>query len=385
MNKKITALLTLIGLALMVAVPVSAGATVGGPVTTGLLKGTGGGTAPIVKAKWEMDSPYASLLGTDDLPTAGAQFMPPGAWNANMNYSVCAVVTDPNGASDIAGVYAEIFYPVDRKMHKAGDDIDNPTGGCGAFIEQNTLVKLTKDNGYNLFCNTIRTNNTNLPTFNSPYGYNEICAADGELMKETAYVYCDDKTLTWEDPAGMYKVRTYAQDKAGNISGYLENQFEYLPLTGFAADFTNVSYGEVLLNTDKKISGDKTFETAGNSLSPTIRNIGNTRLTMKIAQDDMGFGQSSGIWNVKFDARVGNKEADWSAKYNPFKFKELVTGGGTAPTSGQYLSLLEELDLSETEEMDFSILITKWLEPTSYSGYMWLDASPATWASCPTG
>jgi hypothetical protein len=321
--------------------------------------------------------------GKDDSTDAGAQFLAPGVWDGHLNYKVCAIATDPNGVADLDGVYADIYYPADKAYKEDPAHLDShPSvlpqvgmGACGAFIEENTLLPLTKADGYDLFCNKIRNNNNNLPTFNTGYNYDEICAADGELMKETAYVYCDAKTLKWEDPAGLYKVVVTAQDKAGNnsASGSLTNHFEYLPLTAFAKDFTNVSYGQVMLNSHQIVSGDLTF----GSGDASIRNTGNTRLNMKIAQDDMALGQSSGQWNIKFDGRVGNHANDWS-NYWPFAYK-----GTGSPTSGQYTKLEDILELSETEEMDFSILITKWPDAnTSYSGTMWLDAVFAPFRVC---
>lgn len=352
-------------------------------VGTGLDRGAGGGTAPIIKAKWEMKTGTLGL--DDDLTKAGAQFLAPGVWNGTMEYTVCAIATDPNGAADLDGVYADIYYPTDKAIHdktpstdlhrdgNAGTK-DEGVGGCNGFIEENTLIKMSKAEGYNLFCNSIRNNNNGLPTFASPYTYNEICNQDGELMKEEAYVYCDTKTLKWEDPAGNYTVKVFAQDKAGNNSVKLENNFEYLPLTSFAKDFTGVSYGQVLLGIDKKISGDLNFELSGNSTNPTIRNLGNTRLWMKVAQDDMDLGQSSSQWNVEYDARVGNDVADWTI-YSPFGYK------GTSP--GAYTKLEDILDLSEVEEMDFSILVKKWPDTnTNYTGNMWLDAAYAPFRIC---
>ena len=352
-----------------------------GQTCTSLTRGMAGGTPPIVKAKWEMLSE-----GNDDSTATGAQFLAPNVWNGTMNYNVCAIATDPNGAADIVGVYADIYYPASKAIHNlnpstdihpdtAGGTQDFGQGGCNAFIEENTLIKMSKDQGYNLFCNKIRTNNNNLPKFSSGYDYNEICNPDGELMKETAYVYCDTKILKWEDPAGNYTVKVFAQDKAGNNSVVLENQFEYLPLTSFEKDFTNVSYGQVMLNTDKKIAGDLTW---GNSI-PSIRNLGNTRLWMKIAQDDMGLGQSSGVYNVQFDARIGNNEKDWSAKYYPFKLK----GIAGSPSASQYTQLEDILDLSKTEEIDFSILVAKWPNiSATYTGTMWLEAVSAPFRIC---
>jgi len=193
-------------------------------------------------------------------------------------------------------------------------------------------------------------------------------------MKEEAFVYCDVKTLTWEDPAGLYKVEVKAQDKAGNDSNVLVNYFEYLPLTAFEKDFKNVDYGEVMLSSDKKIPGDLTFGTAD---LPTIRNLGNTRLYMHVAQDDMGLGQSSGLWNVEFDARVGSDIADWTI-YNPFGYKPALPSW-----SSDYTMLEDILDLSETEEMDFSIHVKKWPDDsTVYSGNMYLAATSAPFRIC---
>lgn len=375
--KKIIALTTIFALSFAVVVP-----TLAVSVNTGLDRGAGGGTAPIIKAKWEMKT---GTQGVDDSTNAGAQFLAPGVWDSSMYYTVCAVATDPNGAADIDGVYADIYYPSGKAIHDkvpstdfhrdtAGGTNDKGVGGCSAFIEENTLIKMSKADGYNLFCNSIKNSNSNLPTFASPYTYSEICNPDGELMKEEAFVYCDTKTLKWEDPAGSYKVEVFAQDKAGNNSTKLVNNYEYLPLTSFAKDFTGVSYGQVLLGIDKKISGDLNFEVSGVSANPTIRNLGNTRLYMKVAQDDMGLGQSSGVWNVQYDARVGNHEADWTI-YSPFGYK------GTSP--GTYTQLEDILDLSETEEMDFSILVKKWPDTlTNYSGNMWLDAAYAPFRIC---
>lgn len=359
-------------------------------ISTSLVRGNGGGSDPIVKVKWEMNAPYGELKGTDDLPAAGAQFMAPGAWDGEMNYSVCAIVTDPNGVDDIDGVYADIYYPATKAFHydypavttyngkdMVEDLINGGTGtkpdyglhGCGEFIEENTLLPLTKDDGIALFCDTIRSSNNNLPTFFSGYDYDEICGATGELEKETAYVYCDDKSLIWEDPAGDYKVEIFAQDQAGNFSYTTTpdyNYFEYLPLTAFETDFSEVDYGEVLLNTHKRISGDLTWDDGSGANPASVRNVGNTRLYVNVEQDDMGLGQTSSDWNVRYDARVGNEEADWK-NYWPETNKKLQ----------------DILDLSEVEEMDFSILVTKWPNPgPDFTGNMWLSASGANFREC---
>ncbi len=309
-------------------------------VTTEFTRSSAGGDAPIIKVKWEMNKNYSDIDLTspldDDADEVGAQFMPPGAWGAEKNIWVCAIATDPDGVDDINAVYADIYYPTDIALGPGHED-----DGCGQQhgleIE---LLELDKDTGYNLFCNNIRNNQPELPTFNPDYNYDEICAQDGELMKETAKVYCKYTNLKWEDPAGDYKVVVHAADKAGLDSQPLVNYFEYLPLTAFEIDFDNVDYGNVKLNTHKIINGNLTW---GDGI-PSVRNIGNTRLNMTVSQDDMGLGQTTNgdtWWNVQWDARVGS-EAQFKV-YDPY----------------QTVVLDDTLELSQMNEMDFSILVKK--------------------------
>jgi hypothetical protein len=186
-------------------------------------------------------------------------------------------------------------------------------------------------------------------------------------MKETAYVYCGERDLSYEDPNGEYKTLVLAQDKAG-MDGTLVNHFRYLSLTGFETDFSHVNYGGVKLNTHKIINGDLTWD-ALNQGKASVRNVGNTRLSMRVQQDDMGLGLTDGKWNVLFDGRVGSDAA--FTKYDP-----------NAATT-----LSKILNLSELNEMDFSIEIYKF-PPThvgdSYTGNMVLSAAPADHLTCGT-
>lgn len=387
--KKLTSLLVVAVLAMVLA-PVAAVADTS--INTELVRDIGGGAAPIVKAKWEMVGKYTetvgnpSLEGKDDSTAAGAQIAPTGAYDTYKDYSICAIVTDPDGIADIDNVYTDIYYPSTHSFHANPAHLDVTNGGmpnnpadiglaqCGAQRgDENVLSKLTKTQGYNLFCNSIRNNNNNLPTFyantlpggSGQFDYNEICDPDGELMKETAFVYCAEKQLYYEDPAGMYDVLVFALDKAGVFSNEAWNQFEYLPLTSFAVDFTSVNYGNVKLNTHKVISGDLNFSNGDGK--PTVRNLGNTRLEIGIVQNDMGMGTTDGKYNVKYDARVGSNEDDWK-DFWPYK----------------KIYLQDILDLSEDEEMDFSILVTKFPNQNStWVGTMTLDAKQSSFRDCP--
>lgn len=354
--KKIIAILTLF---VLLAGPSLA---VAETVSTGLTQDTSGGANPIVKAKWEANVDKY----TDDSTSAGAQFNPSGVKDQNKTIALCAVVTDPDGLADIDAVYADVFYPVNVDLGAHHVALDDQSGdGCGGLMQEDTLTRLTKEAGIELFCNQVRNNNNNLPTFNTGFDYDEICGETGELQKDTAAVYCGQKDISYEDPAGNYEVWAVAQDKNG-LQDVLENHFTYLPLTAFETDFNQVLYGNVRLNTHKIISGDKTWSPL-NQGPASVRNVGNTRLKMKVWQNDMGLGKTDGNWNVRYDARVGSAAS--YANYWP----ETTT------------TLNDPLDLSELDEMDFSIDISKFPPThvgTSYTGTMTLTASSYAHLTC---
>lgn len=344
-----------------------------GAVTTGLTRDTSGGAAPVVKAKWEAYGAAEAGTGTpyavteyyhDQATTAGAQFIPSGKYQVNTKIALCSVVTDADGLADITtapgAVYGDVFYPVDIELGDSHVALPNQSGlGCGNLMQEDKLVKLSKADGLALFCDSVRKLNNNLVTFNTGYNYDEICALDGELQKETAAVYCTTKDLSYEDPSGVYKVWAVAQDKVG-LQGQLENTFTYMPVTAFETDFTSITYGNVRLATEKIISGDLTWDAVLNQGRASVRNVGNTRLAMRVQQDDMGFGMTDGAYNVGYKARVGSG-ATW-ASYTPNAAARV---------------LADELDLSELDEMDFSIIVSKF-PPThvgdSYTGDMTLSA-----------
>lgn len=371
MNKKLTKKVIALTIAFAFAFSGVLPAVAQTNVATGLTAGIGGGANPIVKAKWEA----VANRYQDQSTAAGAQLLPTGQYNQHTTVSICAIVTDPDGLDNIDNVYADVFYPKNVDLGPSHTPLTNQSGdGCGKRMQEDKLTRLTKADGLDLFCNKVRNLNTNLPTFNlNPtttdpndlYDYNEICGQEGELEKDLAAVYCFEKQISYEDPSGDYEIWAVAQDKNG-LQDVLKNQLTYLPMTAFETDFNSIAYGNVLLNTHKIIAGDLTWSPM-NLGKATVRNVGNTRLAMKIWQDDMGLGKTSGVWNVKYDARVGS--ASTYAVYNP----EVTT------------TLDDELDLSEKDEMDFSIDISKFPPDhvgNTYNGTMVLSADQVSHLTC---
>lgn len=365
--KKISAMALILSISFTAFSPVLATAETTGAVSTSLTRDEGSGENPIVKAKWEANVDKY----TDDSTAAGAQFNPTGVYQSNKTIAICAIVTDPDGLSDINKVYADVYYPtgiaVGEHHVKLSDQDGSAGAGCGLLMQEDSLSRLSKSDGYTLFCNNVRNQNNNLPTFNTGYDYDEICAADGELMKETAAVYCTEKDLSYEDPSGDYRTLILAQDNYGK-DGVLDNYFEYLPMTAFETDFSAVNYGTVKLNTHKIINGDLTWD-AMNQGKASVRNVGNTRLYMKVWQDDMGLGKTDGNWNVRYDGRVGSDAS--FVNYNPEVTRQLNNA----------------LDLSEMNEMDFSIDIFKFPPEhggNSYTGNMTLSATKTGHLTCNT-
>lgn len=363
--KKITYLLSMITLFAMAIMPVAAAT-----IQTGLTSDTSGGNNPFVVAKWEANADRY----TDASPNAGAQIMPSGQYQVNKTIAMCAIVSDPDGLADVKNVYADVFYPENVALGESHVALSDQSGlGCGELMQEDSLARLDKAAGIALFCDNVRNLNNNLPTIASPYSYDAICSATGLLWKDEAAVYCGEKPLSYEDPAGNYKVWAVAQDTNG-LKGILENYMEYLPVTAFETDFNAINYGTVRLNIHKIISGDLTWSPI-NQGKATVRNVGNTRLAMTIMQNDMGLGKTvtDGVsaWNVRYDARVGS-----ASEYSYYDPEETVI-------------LDDELDLSEMDEMDFSVLISKF-PPTHdgdvYSGTMTLGANMVDHliCDCPT-
>lgn len=391
--KKVISICLLVALAVMTAGPAIAADPViigAGTVGTGLTKGTGG-VAPIVKAKWEMNGPWSAALGTsgvaqDDYPAIpNAQFDPSMKYQVNKVISICGVIYDQS-LTDINAVYGDVYYP----QISLGPNHPADRQGCSTRVgSECTMVKIAgedhtanKNASWDLFCNKVRNGNTGvLPTFADSETFDTICSNDGWIKKDVAYVYCCDKNLSYEDPSGNYKVDVWSQSKTNATSDPLVNYFTYNDGTAFQTDFTNVAYGAVTLNNWVVAPGNVNFVNGDGR--PTIRNVGNTRLAINVAQDDMGMGDrdlspTSTAWNVHYKAKI-NTDGVY-APYEPFK-KKATLGDHL---DNQYQLLDKEIDLSTDDEIDFGVLVDKFEGSGPFSGTMWLKGTMADHLTCET-
>jgi hypothetical protein len=377
MMKKFIATLSLVAL---VVGPVSTFATTvsAANVTTKLEQdgGTPQASAPIVAVKWEM----GTVNGEDASTDAGAQIMSTGQCGVHKTVKICGIVTDPNGKSDIKKVYGDVYYPSGVKLGTS--HVDAVTGQkreiatCGEMVRECTMEALAPAAAIDLFCNKIRNNNNNLPTFAEGYNYANVCddAQAGLLPKETAYLECCDFTMSYEDPSGDYKVNVWANDTADYNSQPLQNTMTYLESKAFDVDFTGIDYGKVKTGIWQEIPGNTTWANPKTVNGASVRNCSNTRIQLGVWQNDMGIKEPDGSTFVNFKAAVSS--ATNYQEYGP----NLLNTDGTHKVTW----LNEDLDLSELNEMDFGVKVTKFpIQLTGpFSGVIELSAQKAPHLVC---
>lgn len=321
-----------------------------------------------ILAQWQMlnEKVNSNYLGADNSAEVGAQFLPSGQFAISKSMAVCALVADADGPAELKSILAAINYPeaIAKTINRAGE-----INGCGQLKTQFNLEKIDPLEAVALVCDKLRNNNNNLlawgsdKTDNLVYSYEHLCGQDGLLVKQAAELYCAETALTYDDPAGDYLVKVRAKNSSGaEVTG--ENYLEYLELTTFENDFSEIFYGPVKINELKILAGDLVW---GEATLPTVRNTGNTRGQIKIWQNDFGLGKTNGVWNLNYQAKVGSA-ADFIG-YPP----------------EQTTALNNILELSQTAKMDFTVLINKFPElngDSAYWGRMLLSADKVEPLSC---
>jgi hypothetical protein len=301
-------------------------------VGTGVNIQSGGGTPPVVTAKWEQQPITALEDGDITHAIAGMQILPPCTFGGKKLIEYYAVVYDEEDNGGVKLAFADVFHP------------------DGTFkYEVNYVRVFPQSTGISKF-------NTALAAGLVKVGPTKTAAQVlNDLEKGTAAVWRGEAYIDYCQMDGNYAVFVKAIDQNDNYSPELVNTFMYVAVACGEFDFNSVDYGSVAINRPVWRAGDTIFGTAD---KPTVRNIGNTKILVKINQTDMGFGQDvTGAWEVQFDARLGNTGAE--PIYNPYA----------------EITLPDVLDRSHLEELDFSIHVKK--GTGAHSGAMTLGVVPA--------
>lgn len=360
MKKAIILIMTVVLLASMVIPAMAVLKGTDFDVPTKATVGTGGGSKPIVKVKWELaddgdtgcgvprpaDVPPKTGVHPDDRHEQDGTQMAinPSDIKPMTTY---IVATDPDGRKDIQGVFIDIFSPVPdppiypKQKHGVllgGVDDNDPAIISGPMAE----AVRTRLGAVNTSYYPTRTN----PVPITQAEYDEICGPVlGEIVKRTAYAYKIDCSMNYHDPAGLYTVKAYAVDKAGNLSDPVVNQFLWVPTKVLEIDFENgIDFSPIQIGTQKSISGDEDLLTP---LKPTVKNEGNVELLLSLKQDPM-IGLANGKAIYDFDV-------DFLGDYRP-NFK-----------AGDIIDLANPLPLCNTKQIDFSVF------PNPASGLLLTD------------
>lgn len=359
MKKLLGALIAIVAV-LALTIPAAA-ADVGTTVT---IQNGGGGTAPLVKAKWEVSSDTNVENGDPSHLLPGVQIAPNMGFQATSSVLFWAVVDANNNV--INHVYADVYYPATGPV----DGIDangNPATNGALKFEIPLHVWGTGDQARDLFNTAYGATGNTIVTINqvdSNSRFNgdlptRLADLREELHQQEAVVWEGEWWFDNCELAGTYTVIINAETTS-NQHGNLSNLLTWNALTAAEFDFNAVNYsanGPVAVGADVVVGGDGIWDTpiaaAPVPNKATIRNAGNTYLKMTIKQDDMGLGFTSGQgWNVIYDARLG------AGAFDPVNFNPAVTKGGnlvgaSATTLGQILRLCA------MEKIDFSIHIVK--------------------------
>jgi hypothetical protein len=237
--KKILFLLMIAVLTLSTVAPVLAA-----DVSTGVKIQSGGGTLPVVLAKWETPD--------DDPVTPMTQVNPPMVFGAEKPVTYFAVVTDAEDNGKLQQVWADVYHPE-----------GNPLNGSFKYEVPMNLITDKFGAGLSAFDAAVKANIVKFAM-----GQDAVTVRE-TLNKCVAEVWSGGATLSYHQPAGDYRVDVVAKDWNGNDSVILSNMMNYVRGTGVEIDFTSVDYGSVAIGREKGLAGDRTFGTADKPTSGT--------------------------------------------------------------------------------------------------------------------
>ncbi|MEA3295335.1 MAG: hypothetical protein U9P81_10300 [Euryarchaeota archaeon] len=179
-----------------------------------------------------------------------------------------AIVSDPNGISDIATVFEQLRDPDGNPITSEVTMMD--ITGTGEVI---TVL------GDALACGLI----TQAEYDNYAWGL--------DPLKAQFKMFKIDNELNNHHVPGDYIVYFKVVDNQG---GFSEGTctFAYLGLNAMEIDFENVNYGVIEVGIEKWVAGDTVFDPSGTSDRPTVKNQGNVNIQIEVLGADM-IGQNS--------------------------------------------------------------------------------------------
>jgi len=333
-------------------VPVSADTT----VSTGVNIATGGGSSPVIMAKWEQDTTLCLEDGDVDHLIPGGQFLPPATFEGVKEIKYYAIVCDEEDGGDLSLVSAYVYHPDNAYFDpEMWDDLKYQVMLDNIGHDVSAVAKATAAYEAGLI---------QLASGYSWSGDNGT-AVMYRLGKGTADVWEGTAEIHYCQPAGDYEVVVRAVDRNSNPAVNLVNIFNYLEIPAAEFDFDTVTYGSTSICVNKWTTGNTVFSIGDNL--PTVRNIGNVPVNVKIIrQDSMDFGiDSEGNWDVEFDARLG--DSGRVITYDPVAEGE----------DDQNEVLPDDLWMCHSEELDFSIHILKGFAGDIHEGEMILGFEKA--------
>ena len=179
-----------------------------------------------------------------------------------------AIVSDPNGISDIATVFEQLREPDGTPITPEAQMTDiTGTGEVETVLDDALACGMITQDEYD----------------NYIWGL--------APLKSQFKMYKIDNELNNHHTPGDYIVYFKVVDNQG---GFSEDTctFVYEGLNAMEIDFDNVNYGVIEVGIEKWVAGDTVFDPSGTSDRPTVKNQGNVNIQIRVLGEDM-IGQES--------------------------------------------------------------------------------------------
>ncbi len=319
---------------------------------------SGSGDPPVIYYGW--------VLPDEDSYESGTNLYPALSDQRNDIYA-CVVAGDPQGRDDINNIYVDVFHPdgtgdllpcvpsANNKCDYTGDPFDRET----LFKYQVHATRLDPSDPVDMAviedCKTdalsaglITQSDYNLINYNI-------------FSQPEWYMYLVYLPMLYHQPSGWYPIEAWGTDTSSGVSDVLVNQFEWISTVAMEIDFFDgLNYGVLQPGVYKVIQGD--YDMVDGDGQPTVKNEGNERIQIAV--------QSTVLTG---DAH-GKDIDDFDVKWDPM---EIGGGHGHDYFGPDYqLTLIDPMELCQTEKIDFSAHADQGLPSDVYHGTLeiWTSA-----------